>query len=67
MEQQTRPHFTLIGATTKLGNLTSPMRERFGVVLRLNFYSNKELADIITRSAKLLKISTFHYLLLHKS
>ena len=49
-------NFTLIGATTKLGNLTSPMRERFGVVLRLNFYSNKELADIITRSAKLLKI-----------
>jgi len=49
-------NFTLIGATTKLGNLTSPMRERFGVVLRLNFYSNKELSDIIIRSAKLLKI-----------
>ena len=30
-------HFTLIGATTRLGNLTSPMRERFGVILRLNF------------------------------
>ena len=50
-------NFTLIGATTKLGNLTSPMRERFGVVLRLNFYSDKELAEIIIRSAKLLKIT----------
>jgi len=49
-------NFTLIGATTKLGNLTSPMRERFGVVLRLNFYSNKELAEIIIRSAELLNI-----------
>ena len=48
--------FTLIGATTKLGNLTSPLRERFGVILRLNFYSDKELIDIITRSAKLLNI-----------
>tara|TARA_Y100001960_G_scaffold91048_1_gene97984 strand:- start:317 stop:1327 length:1011 start_codon:yes stop_codon:yes gene_type:complete len=49
-------HFTLIGATTKLGNLTSPMRERFGVVLRLNFYSIPELLQIIQRSAKLLDI-----------
>ncbi len=49
-------HFTLIGATTKLGNLTSPMRERFGIILRLNFYSEKELYNIIERSAKLLKI-----------
>ena len=49
-------HFTLIGATTKLGNLTSPMRERFGIILRLNFYSENELLDIIERSAKLLKI-----------
>ncbi len=48
--------FTLIGATTKLGNLTSPLRERFGVILRLNFYSNEELVQIITRSAKLLSI-----------
>jgi len=48
--------FTLIGATTKLGNLTSPLRERFGVILRLNFYSDKELIDIIIRSAKLLNI-----------
>ena len=49
-------HFTLIGATTRLGNLTSPMRERFGVVLRLNFYNTEELAAIIVRSSSLLKI-----------
>jgi len=48
--------FTLIGATTKLGNLTSPLRERFGVILRLDFYSNEELIKIITRSAELLDI-----------
>jgi len=50
-------NFTLIGATTKLGNLTPPMRDRFGVILRLNFYNYKELATIIIRSAKLLKIT----------
>jgi len=49
-------HFTLIGATTKLGNLTSPMRERFGVILRLDFYKNKELLKIIKRSSSLLNI-----------
>ena len=49
-------HFTLIGATTKLGNLTSPMRERFGIILRLNFYSENELLSIIERSAQLLNI-----------
>ena len=49
-------HFTLIGATTQLGNLTPPMRERFGVVLRLNFYNKNELIEIIQRSAKLLNI-----------
>jgi len=49
-------HFTLIGATTKLGNLTSPMRERFGVILRLNFYDIDELLKIVQRSAKLLDI-----------
>ena len=49
-------HFTLIGATTKLGNLTSPLRERFGVILRLNFYTENDLIKIITRSANLLKI-----------
>ena len=49
-------HFTLIGATTKLGNLTSPLRERFGVILRLDFYNKSELVKIISRSAQLLKI-----------
>jgi len=48
--------FTLVGATTRLGNLTSPMRDRFGVVLRLDFYDDKDLLEIITRSAKILEI-----------
>ena len=48
--------FTLIGATTKLGNLTPPMRDRFGVILRLNFYTEIELSEIIKRSAQLLNI-----------
>ncbi len=49
--------FTLIGATTRMGNLTSPLRERFGVILRLDFYAPKELKQIITRSAKLMDIA----------
>ena len=49
--------FTLVGATTRLGNLTSPMRDRFGVVLRLDFYEEKDLLTIITRSAKILDIN----------
>ena len=49
--------FTLIGATTKLGNLTSPLRDRFGVVLRLEFYEAEELLQIIQRSAEILKIT----------
>ncbi len=48
--------FTLIGATTRLGNLTSPMRDRFGVVLRLDFYSNEDLVSIINRSSTIMKI-----------
>ena len=48
--------FTLIGATTKLGNLTSPLRDRFGVLLRLDFYNEQELLEIIKRSAKILNI-----------
>ena len=48
--------FTLIGATTKLGNLTSPMRDRFGVVIRLDFYNDEDLSMIVSRSAKLLNI-----------
>ena len=49
--------FTLVGATTKLGNLTSPMRDRFGVILRLDFYEVEDLEKIIKRSAKILDIA----------
>jgi Holliday junction DNA helicase RuvB len=50
------PPFTLIGATTRTGLLTPPLRDRFGVILRLEFYKPEELKEIITRSAKLLAI-----------
>ena len=50
------PHFTLIGATTRAGQLTWPVRDRFRVLFRLELYSPKELAEIITRSASILKI-----------
>lgn len=50
------PHFTLIGATTRAGMLTAPLRDRFGVVNRLNFYTNDELQTIVRRSADVLKI-----------
>ena len=48
--------FTLIGATTRLGNLTSPLRDRFGVVLRVDYYNSKELFHIINRSAAILGV-----------
>lgn len=50
------PKFTLIGATTRAGQLTTPLRDRFGVLLRLELYSPKELATIIKRSASLLEV-----------
>lgn len=50
------PKFTLVGATTRAGLLTSPLRERFGIVLRLDFYSTDELAEIVKRSSKILDI-----------
>ena len=50
------PKFTLVGATTRAGQLTAPLRDRFGVVLRLEMYSPEELAQIITRSAGILNI-----------
>ncbi len=50
------PKFTLIGATTKAGMLTGPLRDRFGVICRLELYSVTELATIVKRSAKLLNI-----------
>lgn len=49
------PRFTLIGATTRAGLLTSPLRDRFGVINRLEFYSVEELKQIVLRSAKILK------------
>ena len=51
------PPFTLVGATTRAGLLTSPLRDRFGIVQRLEFYSNAELTIIVQRSAKVLGIS----------
>jgi Holliday junction DNA helicase RuvB len=51
------PPFTLVGATTRAGLLTSPLRDRFGIVQRLEFYTIDELAKIITRSAHLLNIA----------
>ncbi|MDE6626778.1 MAG: Holliday junction branch migration DNA helicase RuvB [Lachnospiraceae bacterium] len=50
------PHFTLVGATTRAGMLTAPLRDRFGVVNRLEFYSKEELAQIVLRSAKVLEV-----------
>jgi len=51
------PPFTLIGATTRAGLLTSPLRDRFGIVQRLEFYTRDELAAIVRRSAKILGIA----------
>ena len=51
------PPFTLVGATTRAGMLTNPLRDRFGIVARLEFYSPDELTRIVTRSAGLLKIA----------
>jgi len=50
------PPFTLVGATTRAGMLTNPLRDRFGIVARLEFYSSEELTKIVTRSAQLLKV-----------
>lgn len=51
------PKFTLIGATTRAGQLTSPLRDRFGVIMRLELYSVEQLSDIIMRSAVILGIA----------
>ena len=48
--------FTLVGATTRTGLLTSPLRDRFGVVERLDFYRTEDLTNIVSRSAKILNI-----------
>ncbi|MCE9684249.1 Holliday junction branch migration DNA helicase RuvB [Halomonas alkalisoli] len=52
------PRFTLVGATTRAGLLTSPLRDRFGIVQRLEFYDIEELTEIVTRSARLLGVET---------
>ena len=51
------PPFTLVGATTRAGMLTNPLRDRFGIVSRLEFYTSEELARIVQRSAGLLEVS----------
>lgn len=50
------PHFTLVGATTRAGLLTAPLRDRFGVVAKMEFYTTEELRTIILRSAKVLEV-----------
>lgn len=48
------PHFTLVGATTRAGDLSSPLRDRFGIIAKLNYYTNEELYQIIKRTSKVL-------------
>lgn len=50
------PHFTLVGATTRAGQLSAPLRDRFGVILRLEMYTPEQLSQIVTRSAGILSI-----------
>lgn len=54
------PPFTLIGATTRAGSLTSPLRDRFGIVQRLEFYHHDDLVQIVKRSAKILGVELEH-------
>ncbi|MDD4298203.1 MAG: Holliday junction branch migration DNA helicase RuvB [Bacilli bacterium] len=54
------PRFTLIGATTRAGDLSSPLRDRFGIVCKLNFYTDEELTMIIERTARVLDIKVSH-------
>ncbi|GGM05683.1 Holliday junction branch migration DNA helicase RuvB [Pseudomonas asuensis] len=51
------PPFTLVGATTRAGMLTNPLRDRFGIIQRLEFYSVEDLASIVTRSARILNLA----------
>lgn len=50
------PPFTLVGATTRVGLLTAPLRDRFGVMSRLEYYTQEELADIVTRTADVFEV-----------
>lgn len=51
------PHFTLIGATTRAGRLSAPLRDRFGIITKLEFYTTEELKQIVLRSAKVLNVT----------
>ena len=51
------PPFTLVGATTRAGDISSPLRDRFGIVSKLNYYTQKELSQIIKRTSKVLDFS----------
>lgn len=51
------PKFTLVGATTRIGKITAPLRDRFGMIYKLNFYTEEELAQIIENSAQILNIN----------
>ena len=50
------PPFTLVGATTRAGDLTAPLRDRFGIVCKLNYYSNEELTEIVKRTSRVLEM-----------
>ena len=54
------PKFTLVGATTRAGQLTSPLRDRFGVICKLDLYSNEDLSKIVKRSAEIMNIDIDH-------
>jgi len=51
------PKFTLVGATTRAGDLSSPLRDRFGIISKLNYYTDKELFDIVKRTSRVLKMN----------
>lgn len=52
----TLPHFTVVGATTRVGSLTAPLRDRFGAIYRMEYYDSDSLEQIATRSARILKV-----------
>ena len=52
------PHFTLVGATTRRGRMTSPLRDRFGIVCGLEYYDDEDMRSIVRRSAEMMKLST---------
>ena len=54
------PKFTLVGATTRAGDLSAPLRDRFGIVSKLNYYTEEEITEIIKRSARVLDLTIEH-------